>query len=102
VQATAVGFTLIVASQEEVRITGKDTDGVLGSEKIKGAAVDSAFVTLDQFRSPGGKTLNGTLQEISIPMLAHSESTSIERSTTGSFNARTWSLLRAYGWGHRW
>jgi hypothetical protein len=80
VQATAVGFTLIVAAQEEVRITGKDTDGVLGSETIKGAAADSAVVTLDQFRSPGGKTLNGTLQEISIsiPMLAQSESTSIE------------------------
>ncbi|MFZ4780107.1 MAG: hypothetical protein ACOYM3_32530, partial [Terrimicrobiaceae bacterium] len=80
VQATAVGFTLIVAAQEEVRITAKDTDGVLGSETIKGAAADSAFVTLDQFRNPSGKTLNGALQEISIsfPMLAQSDSTSIE------------------------
>ncbi len=79
-QAAAVDFTLIVAAQEEVRITGKDTDGFLRSEKIKGAAVDSAVVTLDQFCGLDGKTLNGTLQEISIsiPMLAQSESTSIE------------------------
>jgi hypothetical protein len=80
VQANAVGFTLIVAAQEEVLITGKDTDGILGSETIQGGAADAAFVTLDKLHCPGGKTLNGILQEISIsiPMLAQSESTSIE------------------------
>lgn len=80
VQATAVGFTLIVAAQEEVRITGKDTDGVLGSETIKGAEAESALVTLDLLRNQSGTPLNGTVQEISIsiPMLVQSESTSIE------------------------
>jgi hypothetical protein len=88
VQASALGFTFIVAASEEVKVTVKDTDGVLGSETIKGADAETALITLDVLRDPSGKTLNGILQEISvsIPMLVQAESTSVE--------IRNWFLQR--------